>query len=392
MTQRQRWTTTAAILAFAIGSTVTTAQAQTPDTTSASSAVHEQAPAYVPPPVASDPDYPRGRISGYIFGDYYYNVSGEPRHRYNAAGSDSDKAYIDNSTSSQIGTDLNGVLVRRMYFQHDADLSPKYSTRVRLEADSKSLTSDGKIGLALRVAHLQIKNVLPRTLFQFGVLSTPIWENAEEFYAYRSVEKTIADFRGIGTSSDVGVMLKGFVDDGHKIGFNAMLGNGLGNKPEDNRYKKVYFGMPLRPTEDFRIEPYVDYEWVPGGGDKATYKLFAGYELKKGAIGGELVDRVNHSVTTRNAEPFGFSVFGRYKVQEKATAFARMDRWQPNTRAANRIDTDMYIAGVDFEPYKDVHVMPNIEATQYHARGTTDAPPHHDVQARVTFYFKFAKP
>jgi hypothetical protein len=375
MTQRQWWTRVVALAVLGGVSLATNARAQAPAST--------------------EPDFPRGRISGYVFGDYYYNVTGDPRHRYNATtGSDSAKAYIDNSTSSQIGRDLNGVQIRRMYFQHDADLSIKYSTRVRLEADSKSLTSDGKLGVAVRVASLQIKNMLPRTNFLFGVLTTPIWENSEEYYGYRSVEKTIADFRGIGTSSDIGVQLKGFVDDAHKVGFSAMVGDGLGNKPEDNRYKKTYLSAPLRPIEDLRIEPYVDYEWVPSvvGGDKATYKLFAGYEMKKLSLGGELVDRVNHATVGRNAEPFGFSLFGKYKAHEKATPFARFDRWQPNTRAANRIDTDLYIAGVDWEPYKDVHIMPNIEATQYHARGTSVAPAHHDMQARITFYFKFAKP
>jgi hypothetical protein len=39
-------------------------------------------------------------------------------------------------------------------------------------------------------------------------------------------------------------------------------------------------------------------------------------------------------------------------------------------RAANRVDSDLYIAGLDWEPLKDVHLMPNVEATQYHARGT----------------------
>ena len=73
-------------------------------------------------------------------------------------------------------------------------------------------------------------------------------------------------------------------------------------------------------------------------------------------------------------------------------AYARYDRWQPNTRAANRVDSDLYIAGLDWQPYKDVHVMPNVEATQYRARGTAVAPAHHDVQARLTFYYRFSKP
>jgi hypothetical protein len=345
----------------------------------------------------SDPDFPRGHISGYIFGDYYYNLNGDPNHSYNASGTDALPANIDKSDANTgqpklIGKDLNGTQVRRVYFQLDNDLSIKYSTRFRLEADSKSLTSDGKLGVAVRCAYLQVKNVLPRTAFLVGVLSTPIWESAEDFWAYRSAEKTIADFRGLGSSSDIGVQLKGYADDGHRVGFNAVLGDGNGNKPEDNRYKKAYFSLPLRPTDDIRLEPYVDYEWVAGGADRATYKVFAGYEGGKYSLGTELVDRVNHQITGRNKEPLGLSFFGRYKLVEKATLFGRYDRWQPNTRAADRIDTDMYVAGVDWQPYKDVHVMPNIEAAQYRARGVIAGPSHNDMQARVTFYYKFAKP
>src|SRR5262249_35816665 len=40
-------------------------------------------------PVASTPaDFPRGRISGNIFGDIYYNVNGDPAHTYTPAGAD----------------------------------------------------------------------------------------------------------------------------------------------------------------------------------------------------------------------------------------------------------------------------------------------------------------
>jgi hypothetical protein len=339
----------------------------------------------------TDPDFPRGRISGYAFGDLYYNVDGDPHHGYNAAGTDSGKAFIDN-TAKPIGKDLNGISIRRIYFQADNDLSIKYSTRFRLEADSKSLTSDGKIGVAVKAGYLMAKNVLPRGNFFFGILPTPIFENSEEFWQYRAIEKTIADFRGIGSSADLGVELKGNVDDAHRIGYAAMIGNGLGQKPEDNRYKKLYFSLPLRPVEALRIEPFVDYEAAPAGAERITYKAFAGWEMKRGALGAEVVDRINHIPATPTQEPFGFSVFARSKAISKVAAFARFDRWQPNTRAANRIDSDLYIAGFDWEPYKDVHFMPNIEATNYIARGTAIAPPHHDLQARLTLFYKWSKP
>lgn len=344
-------------------------------------------PAVTPTP----PDFPRGKISGYLFADYYDNLTGDPTHHYNAAGSDSDKVNIDNSSAKLIGKDLNGVQVRRVYFQLDNDLSIKYSTRLRLEVDSKSLTSDGKLGVNVKAAYMLARGVIPRGDFYLGVLSTPTWDNAEEFWQYRSIEKTLGDFRAIGTAADLGVELKGFVDSDHRLGYAMMVGDGNGQKPEDNRHKKFYLTMPVR-LGDLRLEPCVDYENVIGAQDRATYKLFAGYEARRTAIGFEAIDRVNHRAAGGNQEPQGFSVFVRGNPGETLAAFARFDLWKADRRAANRVDSQLWIAGFDWQPLKDVHFMPNVEATQYHALGSAVAPPHHEVQARLTLYYRFTRP
>ena len=355
-----------------------------------------QNPAAQVPPVqqqvtSTPPDFPRGRISGYAFGDLYYNLAGDPTHHYNAAGSDSDKTNIDNSIAQQIGKDLNGVQIRRIYFQLDNDLSIKYSTRFRLEADSKSLTSDGKLGVNVKAAYLLARDLYPRGDGYIGMLPTPTWENPEEFWGYRSIEKTIADFRGLGTAADIGGELKGFVDPDHKLGYSAMVGNGIGQKPEDNRFKKMMLALPIH-VGDLRLEPYADYQNGANGTDQATYKIFAGYELKRAAVGFELVDRVNHRPVGGNQEPFGYSVYVRGTPYATLAYYARFDLWQPDKREDNRVDQQLWIAGLDWQPFKDVHVMPNVEATQFDAKGTAVAPPHHELQARVTFYYRFSKP
>lgn len=335
--------------------------------------------------ISTPPDYPRGKISGYFYLDAYYNVAGDPAQTAGDAG----KQSIDGN--GNIGKDLNGFLIRRVYFQHDADLSAKFSTRFRLEADSKSFTTDGKISTAVKAAYVQAKNVVPRGDFYMGVLGTPTFENSEELWGYRSVEKTLLDFRGLGSSTDIGVEMKGWFDPGKKIGYSAMIGDGSGQKPETNRYKKFYLSIPTNLVEGLKLEPYVDYEPVAGMHDRATYKLFAGYQHKGAALGGEIVDRVNHS-PTGNAEPFAYSIFARYQAREELGAFARFDAGQPDTRAANRVDSQLWIAGIDWMAYKDVHILPNLEGVQYRAKGTGVAPSHPDLQARVTLYWKFSKP
>jgi len=391
MSRSKLWFAALAALTFAVPA----AAQQTPqDSTQAGQPAMQPAtppPSGAPPITSTEPDYPRGRISGYLFGDAYYNVVGQDVHSY-TGDADNLPVNVTGDPTKVIGRDLNGFQIRRIYFQADNDLSAKYSTRFRLEADSKSLSSDGKISVAVKAAYLQAKNVLPGGNFFFGMLPTPIFENPEEFWGYRSLEKTIGDFRGVASSADLGVEMKGFVDADHKLGYSAMIGDGTGQKPETNRYKRFYFALPLRPVEALRLEPYVDYEDQPGAQEKSTYKLFAGWELKRIAIGTELLDARVHSATGTVAEPVGISVYARTKQTHKVNLVGRFDRWQPNTRAANRIDSDLYIAGLDWEPYHDVHLIPNIEATQYHAKGTAVAPPNHDLQARITFYYKWSKP
>jgi hypothetical protein len=349
----------------------------------------------LPPPApvtGTEPDFPRGRISGLVFGDLYYNVVGDPTHHYNATGADSGKSYIDGS-GVPITKDLNGTQIRRVYLQLDNDLSIKYSTRFRLEADSKELTSGGKIGVFVKAAYLQAKDWIPRGNAFIGMANTPTFENSEEFWGYRVIEKTITDYRGLGSSSDLGLLFKGYADAGHKIGYSGMLGNDSGQKPETNRQKRAYLAVPLRLIEDLRIEPYVDYEWIrtsAGERDRVLYKIFAGYEFKRMALGGEVFKQVIHNPVY--TYPVGFSLFARFTGTAKLHGYARWDRFQPNTKAADRVDQDLYIAGLDWEPYKDVHFMPNIESMQYNAQGTADPPSHHDTQARLTFYYRFSKP
>ena len=153
--------------------------------------------------VPTPPDFPRGKVSGYMIGDLYYNLAGDPKHRYDAKGADQGQANIDGKKT--IGRDLTGAQFRRVYFQLDNDLTARVTTRFRLEMDGKELTSGGKLGVFVKNAYLLVKSVIPRGDFLFGELTTPMFEGSEAFWQYRSVEKTVADFWGLRSSSDLGV-------------------------------------------------------------------------------------------------------------------------------------------------------------------------------------------
>lgn len=338
------------------------------------------------------PDFPRGRISGTLFADAYGNLAGNPRHAYDSAGNDSAQVNIDGRNN--IGRDLNGVQVRRVYFQLDNDLSIRYSTRFRLEVDGRSLTSDARVGVAVKAAYMQVRNVYPRADLLFGLVSTPVFEFAEDYWQYRAVEKTAADFRALSPSSDMGIQLKGFVDANHVLGYTVLLGNGTGNKPETNRDKRAYASFPIR-WRDLRVEPYLDYENVHRGQDRATCKLFVGHDVPHGAVGFEMARQVAHKSPGAYTEAVVQSLFARYSASPTIATFARADYWQKDRRVAHREDQWLFIMGVDWQPAKDVHFIPNIESLQYVQKGAPSAAslhPYNDLQARVTLYWKFSKP
>ena len=99
-----------------------------------------------------------------------------------------------------------------------------------------------------------------------------------------------------------------FADTGP--GENRLCQNGTGQKPEDNRDKKYALAVPVK-VGDLKVEPYVDYETAFGSKDRATYKIFAGYEFRRVTVGIEAVDRVNHRTSGPNQEPRGYSFFVR---------------------------------------------------------------------------------
>ena len=277
------------------------------------------------------PDFPRGTISGYLFGDWYYNTAGNPNHVYDAAGNDLGQPNIDGK--NVITRDLNGLQFRRVYFQVDNDLSIKYSTRFRLEADNKSLTSDGKVGVAVKSAYMKVRNVYPRADMYFGIIATPTFENSEDIWQFRALEKTIADFRGLAPSADAGIGLKGFADAQHVVGYQFMVGNGAGNKPETNRAKRVYFSLPVH-WKNVRLEPYVDYENIFDAKDKATYKVFADYDFKRANVGYEYVEQVSHKPVGVYGYAVGHSLFARWAARPTLAAVARVDLWAPDQNSA----------------------------------------------------------
>ena len=303
-----------------------------------------------------------GKLKGYMFGDYYYVASAD----------DGEQKFSEKR---------NAFRFRRIYFTYEKDLADDFSMRYRLEMKDAGFDKGDKMNPFVKHAYLKWKKALGGTDLYLGLSGTPTWANSEKVWGYRSVEATVMDVNKFGSSADIGVALKG---KSGKLGYHLMVGNGPGQKPENDHGKKIYGSVSFKATDELLVEGYGDFNMRPGEQDEMTVKGFAG--LVKGSLsaGVEVFTRIHKNAgelekAGDDVTISGASVFGTLALKDDLKGFARID-------AISDDDTDttdmLLIAGVDHVPAENVHLMPNIYV---------DLPdgPDPTIQARMTVFFKF---
>jgi len=272
---------------------------------------------------------------------------------------------------------------------------------------------------------------------------------SETTWAYRSVERTITDFHK-NNSYDVGVALQGTFDPKTKdYGYIVMIGNntqstlptvfnpnsGLSpTNPQPNTgFFKIFYGDLWAKFLNQRlyVDLYGDYAQTSSSIANAAVasgtidplehnmlKLFVAYNLPKLTIGVEAyTQNLNNAVidnttkTADNATVHAASFWIRGVLGKGWNYFARFDTYNPDTKfnsgdnysvAANgyaafdpTVKEQFYTVGLDYNPTKNVHFMPNIWLTRYMDQydSTTKGylPNDHTLVYRMTFFFTFGK-
>lgn len=339
----------------------------------------------------------KGKISGYMFGDYFYN-----------AARDSGISSLSNAANNGV-KDLNGFQFRRIYFTYDYSISEKFSTRLRLSHEPKSYASDSKLAFFIKDAYLKWKDIWNGSDFIFGIQPTPTWEVSEEIWGNRFLEKTTLDLRGIASSRDFGISLRGKFDEQGMFKYWLMIGNNSGNGAELDKYKRYYGHIQYIPTKQFTATLYADLKTKPDINDPIstsnppalisnndlTYALFLGYREKDAysfGIESFLNTSQNGMVSNgsaKNRKGMGISVFGSYNFLEELVLVGRFDNYDPNTDSNVKGDSrNWFIISINYKPDEKVTVSPNIIIETYekipNGRNIDGS-----VTPRITFFYTF---
>lgn len=338
-------------------------------------------------------DEPKGKIHGYTFGDYYF--------------------ILGNHNSGL--KDRNGFWFRRIYLGYDYKISDAFSSRLRLEMNQQDGFIDGEepaiIVPFVKDAYLKWKAGNHSVIM--GLSETPTKRLVEKIWGYRSVEKTPMDLQKMGSSRDLGLAAEGLFDDGGMVKYHVMLGNGSGTKNETHRGKKLSGALSFYPVKEIIIEGLFEYVDNKPGETWTTFQGFAAYKTDAFRVGVQFAQQKRSGVKQTNnkgedneetitLDDFDVSLisgFAVVKVSDGLNVLIRVDQMLKLNPSAEEISyipmsndakSLLVIAGLDYSPAKNVHIIPNVEMVSY-AKPKDMERLDSDIIARVTFYYVFEK-
>ena len=300
-----------------------------------------------------------GTIKGVMFGEYYYILAAD-------------------ETDAKQPRKRNAFRFRRLYFTYQKDIATDFAIRFRLEAKDAGFAQGAKMEPFVKHGYLQWKKGLGDADIYLGLSGTPTWAVAEKVWGYRSIAKTVLDWNKIGSSADLGAALKGTAG---QLSYHLMVGNGPGQKPEDDHGKKFYGSLSFKAADRLILEGYADFNAKPAGRNERTFKGFVGWQGAKGKVGLEVFSRTNELAGDNGEDQVidGISAFGLLPLSAALKGFGRFDAVSHDAED----DRDLlFIAGLDYAAAKAVHLMPNVIVESSTSR---DA----NVQGRLTFFCKF---
>lgn len=403
---------------------------------------------YKPYPVTVTPheqkDSTRGHIWGYAFGSAYTKV--------HADSINSSSLRTGATQYSQVAKGFNAFSLQRVYMGYDYFFNKNISAHALLAHEEFYDGSTSKINIDavgdrsfyLKLCNVEFDNIFKGSNLTVGAIVTPAFVITEEpIWGYRSLERTILDMRGIVGATDVGANLGGKIwhqtDSAGKekacVGYNLMAGNSTGAIPDNTGnsgatpFKRYYGDIYVKLLHDKLIlDLYADQHTVqlsPYQQSNVTGRALIGYKTKDFSISIEYFQEMmqNQAIITKgsgitsadttNRIQSGVSIAGAATLlRSKKTGdqtlglIARYDLFKPDNNyrsgdtyaasysGSNSCKENFIMLGIDYQPIKQVHVMPNVwydgfknQAANISGLKQSD----YDLVFRITLYFMFYK-
>ncbi len=320
------------------------------------------------PAAAQDDEGPSFSVGGLFFADLY----GVPSHHLPE------------------GDGAAGLVVRRGYLTFDGDTNKMFFGRLRFELNQAGEFETYTYDVDFKDLYVGVR--VRRQTVVVGLSPTPTFDLIESIWGMRYLARTPLDLQGIA-SRDTGVAVRGPLNGSGSFSYRAMVGSGAGFGAESGDGEKYMGAFTWRPSGDWVLDVYADYDFLTGEADRATLQAFVGYTsdpLRWGA---------HYSYQDRQEDaPLDLaSMFVVWRLQDDASLVLRLDRlFQPSPRGDDisylpfdsSAPATFIIAGAEFRVREWLSLTPNVVITAYDRNDAGRRPPT-DVYLRLTFFLDF---
>ena len=340
------------------------------------------------------PTFPSHKISGLMFGDYYWYYD---RHQDGIS-----------STDPTAVKGQHGLWFRRLYFTYDFSYSEKLTTRFRLEANSDGEFQGGDLNPYVKDAYIKWAYRGDQRL-TLGIHPTLTFDWLDGFWGLRHIEKTPADLYRLDSSRDFGVTFDGPARAGG-LAYAVQFGNESGNGSETREGKILRFETRYQGRSGLALEGFYSFGTGPSGANRQTAQGIAGVERPTFRAGAQYLWQERQSgddtIPAQTIRVWsGFAIWD--VVPEKADLFLRSDFVQGDLGGtetglpdAEGIDYlllssqsafSTWIAGGQWHLHPSVRFGPNLELVRYaHEPDPVQWPGRRqDAVLRFTFYWTF---
>ena len=346
------------------------------------------------PEAAAKSEYPSGKISGLMFGDYYWYYE-----RHQDPISSTNPTFIEGQ---------HGLWFRRIYFSYDFAYSEKLGTRFRLELNSDGQFAGGDIVPYLKDAYVRW-SYKGRQQLTLGIHPSVTFDWLDGFWGLRHIEKTPADLYRLDSSRDFGFTLHGPIAT-NGLNYAVQLGNESGSGSETQEGKILRVEGRFDRNRGIVLEGFYSFGRRPAGEHRQTAQGVAGFRNDVARAGVQYLwqerksgqdDVPDQTITVWS----GFAVWDF--LPKKANLFFRLDDVKGNLGGvetglpgAEGIDYWLlssqapfktWILGGEWYLHPAVRLSPNLELVRYASEpDPTNFPgKRQDSMLRLTFFWTF---
>jgi hypothetical protein len=273
-----------------------------------------------------------------------------------AESNTSGKVFFNHTTDLSEGG-MNAFNMKRAYLTLANDVSESVSYKATYDMGSND-------GGSAHTAFLKVAMVKLKTNFgdvSIGMQGMNMFKTMENTWGHRFIAKMPMDTYEYSASADLGV---GLSRSFGPLSTSALITNGVGyKKAESDSHKKlsihaVYGESKLNKKDGFNgglsfsIEPY-DKD-SPNTENTYVSGIFAGY-ASNGFRGGYEFD----TKTQEDVSGQIISAYGTYKINDKLSVLARLDKADPNN-SKDGDEVRAIIAGVHYSAAKGLTIAPTV--------------------------------